>query len=69
MTLGIIFAILCALGAIGYGVMSRSAILALPDGTDKMKEISLAIQEGAEAYLKRQYTTIAIVYRHAGCIY
>ncbi len=61
MTLGIIFALLCALGAIVYGVMSRSSILALPDGTDKMKEISLAIQEGAEAFLKRQYTTIAIV--------
>lgn len=61
MTLSILFAILCAFGAIAYGVLSRSSILAMPDGSDKMQEIAQAIQEGAEAYLKRQYTTIAMV--------
>lgn len=50
MTLSILFAILCAFGAIAYGVLSRSSILAMPDGSDKMQEIAQAIQEGAEAY-------------------
>ena len=61
MTPGIIFAILCALGAIVFGIKSRAAILSMPDGSDRMKEIAMAVQEGAQAYLKRQYTTIAMV--------
>ncbi len=61
MTLGLIFTILCAMGAILYGVKARSKLLALSDGNDRMREISAAVQEGAEAYLKRQYTTIAMV--------
>ncbi len=61
MTLGIIFAILCALGGIAFGVKSRSSILSMPDGTDRMQEIAMAVREGAEAYLKRQYSTIGIV--------
>ncbi|AUB79900.1 sodium-translocating pyrophosphatase [Candidatus Thiodictyon syntrophicum] len=58
---GTTFAILCALVAIGYGVWSVKWILALPDGTERMREIAAAIQEGAQAYLNRQYTTIAMV--------
>ncbi len=64
MSFGTTFAILCALVAIGYGVWSVKWILALPDGTARMREIAAAIQEGAQAYLNRQYTTIAMV----GCI-
>jgi K(+)-stimulated pyrophosphate-energized sodium pump len=58
---GTSFAILCALVAIGYGVWSMKWILGLPDGNTRMREIAAAIQEGAQAYLNRQYTTIAMV--------
>jgi K(+)-stimulated pyrophosphate-energized sodium pump len=61
MTFGSIFALLCGLGAIGYGVWSTRWILALPDGTERMREIAAAVQEGAQAYLNRQYTTIGLV--------
>lgn len=61
MTNGLIFALLCALIAIGYGVVSMKWILAKPTGNDRMNEIATAVQEGATAYLNRQYTTISIV--------
>jgi K(+)-stimulated pyrophosphate-energized sodium pump len=61
MTAGLIFALACAILAILYGVWQIGRILRLPDGNERMREISAAVREGAIAYLKRQYTTIAIV--------
>ena len=57
----LIFALICALIGIGYGVVSIFSILAKNPGNEEMVRIQAAIQEGAIAYLKRQYTTIAIV--------
>ncbi|MGD1990544.1 MAG: sodium-translocating pyrophosphatase [Chromatiales bacterium] len=57
----LLLAIICAIGAIVYGLWSIRWLLAKPEGDDTMRAISQAIQEGASAYLRRQYTTIAIV--------
>jgi K(+)-stimulated pyrophosphate-energized sodium pump len=61
MTDGLIFALVCAIAALVYGVVSIRWIVAQPDGNDRMREIAAAIQAGAKAYLNRQYTTIGIV--------
>ena len=61
MSTGLIFALICGFAAIAYGWISRSWIMKLPTGNERMVEISAAIQEGAKAYLNRQYTAIAIV--------
>ncbi|MEW5902877.1 MAG: sodium-translocating pyrophosphatase [Pseudomonadota bacterium] len=58
---GLIFALCCAFIAILYGVLSIRWIIRLPAGNDKMRSIAAAIQEGARAYLNRQYRTIALV--------
>jgi K(+)-stimulated pyrophosphate-energized sodium pump len=61
MTEGLIFALVCAFLAIVYGLWQAGRILRLPDGNERMREISAAVREGAVAYLWRQYKTIAIV--------
>jgi K(+)-stimulated pyrophosphate-energized sodium pump len=55
------FTLLCAVAAILYGIFSSKWILSKSTGSDKMQSIAAAIQEGASAYLNRQYTTIGIV--------
>lgn len=55
------FALVCAVAAIVYGLVSAQWILGLPQGNERMKEIAAAIQEGAGAYMKRQYTIIFVV--------
>ncbi|GAB2871136.1 sodium-translocating pyrophosphatase [Myroides odoratimimus subsp. xuanwuensis] len=49
-----------ALAALGLAVMFRQEVLAAPEGTAKMREIAVAVQEGANAYLARQFRTLAI---------
>ena len=60
MSAELIFALLCAAGALVYGVVSVKWILSKPAGSPRMQEIASAIQEGAKAYLNRQYSTISI---------
>jgi K(+)-stimulated pyrophosphate-energized sodium pump len=52
--------IVCGLLSIVYGALTVRAVMAADPGTQKMQEIAAAIQEGAQAYLTRQYSTIAI---------
>jgi K(+)-stimulated pyrophosphate-energized sodium pump len=58
-TLAII--IICGLLSIAYGVWATLSVLSADAGSPKMQEISAAVREGAQAYLKRQYTTIGAV--------
>lgn len=61
MTTGLLFALACAVAALAYGIVSVQWILRQPEGSDEMREISSAIQQGAKAYLNRQYTAIGLV--------
>ncbi|MDG4605816.1 MAG: sodium-translocating pyrophosphatase [Candidatus Contendobacter sp.] len=60
-TISLIVALLCAVGALIYGVQSIQWVLSKDAGNARMQEIAAAVQEGARAYLNRQYTTIAVV--------
>jgi K(+)-stimulated pyrophosphate-energized sodium pump len=53
--------VLCGLLSIAYGVWATMSVLQSDAGSARMQEISAAVREGAQAYLKRQYTTIGIV--------
>src|SRR5919202_1066268 len=55
------FALICAAVAVAYGIGLTLWLLRQPAGTERMQEISRAVQEGAAAYLRKQYTTIALV--------
>src|ERR687886_2368734 len=54
-------ALVCAAVAVGYGLSLTTWLLRQPEGNERMREIAGAVQEGASAYLRRQYTTIALV--------
>jgi K(+)-stimulated pyrophosphate-energized sodium pump len=58
---GVVVALVCAGLAVLYGALTTRSLLALSPGNEKMVAISKAVQEGASAYLRRQYTTIGIV--------
>src|SRR5215203_1044594 len=57
----VLFALLCGGVAVAYGIALTFWLLSLPPGSERMQEIAQAVQEGASAYLRRQYQTIAIV--------
>ena len=59
MSIGLGLIILCGLLSLVYGGVTVSKLMAMPAGTPRMQEISAAVREGAQAYLFRQYTTIA----------
>jgi K(+)-stimulated pyrophosphate-energized sodium pump len=61
MSNSLMFVLACAAAGIVYGLLSIRWVLAKPTGSERMREIAAAIQEGASAYLNRQYVTIAIV--------
>jgi K(+)-stimulated pyrophosphate-energized sodium pump len=58
---GVVIALVCAAAAVLYGALITRRLLRLPPGNERMQEISGAVQEGAKAYLNRQYMIIAVV--------
>jgi len=58
---GVVIALVCAGAAVLYGAIITRRLLRLSPGNERMQEISSAVQEGAKAYLNRQYLIIAVV--------
>jgi K(+)-stimulated pyrophosphate-energized sodium pump len=58
---GVVVALVCAGAAVAYGLIITQRLLSRSPGNDRMQEISGAVQEGASAYLRRQYAIIALV--------
>jgi K(+)-stimulated pyrophosphate-energized sodium pump len=58
---GVVVALVCAGAAVAYGLLITQRLLAKSPGNERMQEISGAVQEGAQAYLTRQYTIIGAV--------
>ena len=61
MSVTVLFALVCGLIACVYGIWASRSVLSADPGTERMQSIAAAIQEGARAYLNRQYQTIAMV--------
>src|ERR1700687_3439997 len=57
----VLLALVCAAVAVLYGLWLTAWLLRQPEGNERMREISGAVREGASAYLRRQYRTIAVV--------
>jgi K(+)-stimulated pyrophosphate-energized sodium pump len=57
----VLISLLCGAAGVAYGLWLTAWVLRQPQGTERMREIASAVQEGAAAYLRRQYTTIAVV--------
>ena len=58
---GVLVALVCGGAALVYGVVTARSLLALSPGNETMRSISAAVQEGASAYLNRQYMLIGVV--------
>jgi K(+)-stimulated pyrophosphate-energized sodium pump len=58
---GVVIALVCAVAGVVYGALITQRLLQRPQGNQQMQDISAAVQEGAKAYLTRQYTIIAAV--------
>src|SRR3954468_19887535 len=58
---GVWLAMICAVAGLGFAVLLIMRILAASPGNERMREISLAVQEGAKAYLNRQVATISVI--------
>ena len=58
---GVVVALVCAACAVVYGALTTRSLLEMSPGNERMQSISLAVQQGARAYLNRQYSTIAVV--------
>ena len=61
MAIQLLFVLACGVLALGYGIWASNSVLAASAGPARMQEIAAAVQEGAQAYLNRQYRTIAMV--------
>ncbi len=61
MSATLVFVLLCGVAAVVYGIWASRSVLSADAGSERMQEIAGAVQEGARAYLNRQYMTIALV--------